>query len=47
MRYFVAYTWFGHTVYKTIRSLRYKVIACFDDGATADAVCRDLNRHAE
>lgn len=46
MRYIVSYTWDGFTIYRE-KSRRFSPIASFDDAATADAVCRDLNKYAE
>lgn len=47
MTYFVAYTFNGCTVFRKNATGPKPItsIASFDDAATADAVCRDLNRH--
>lgn len=47
MTYFVAYTFNGCTVFRKNATgpKSFTNIASFDDIKTANAVCRDLNRH--
>jgi hypothetical protein len=47
MRYAVYATWHGFAILRWHKISGSKYIAVFDDVETADAVCRDLNRHAE
>jgi hypothetical protein len=46
MKYFVAYTWNGCTIFRRNATgpKNFTSIASYDDIKTADVVCRDLNR---